>query len=517
MQPPTLPPPSASRDYPQVGDVIEEKYRIEAFLAEGGMGAVVKATHLLRRAAVALKFMTPAVRRLPNADQRFINEAVAASRIDSEHVVKIFDVARLPNGTPYLVMEFVDGPTLGDLLEHEGPTLETVRAVHLTLQILRALHTAHAAGVIHRDMKPSNCFVIDRDGELDFLRVMDFGISKVCVVEEEGEAGSPLTGPNTIFGTPVYMSPEQARTARDVDLRTDLYAAGAILYELLAGRTPYTETGDNILYKIFMTDPDPLRDHCPDLPGPLVDAVHRALQKEPDARFSSAVEMAQALAPFADSRSSRVLEWLLTGRGRSLAPAGSPSVKPPASIASIDPAPPTDEALAVTVPKVGEVALKLAPPSAEHVSAPPGTKPPTTDTGVVSESRGSPRVASTRRVRVAVAIAAVTAALGTGLVAVRRSRVDTVPSTGAFATGASSELRRAPVASSDPSTADETTPPGSLDASMPSAISAVVAPSPPVHSPIPALSNARLAPPPPKPGPVPSSRAQQSGLEEKFP
>jgi serine/threonine-protein kinase len=368
-------------------------------------------------------------------------------------------------------------------------------------------------------MKPSNCFVIDKDGEVDFVRVMDFGISKVCVVEEEGEAGSPLTGPNTIFGTPVYMSPEQARTARDVDLRTDLYAAGAILYELLAGRTPYTETGDNMLYKIFMTEPDPLGDLCPDLPAPLVDAVHRALQKEPAARFSSAVEMAQALAPFADSRSARVLEWLLSGRGRSLAPAGSTSVKPPASIASIDAAP-ADEALAVTVAKIGEVAPKLTPPPSEHASAPPGTKPPTTDTGVVRESRGSPSITATRRVRVAMATAATFAALGVGLVAVRRSRVETVPSTGAVATSASSELRGAPVASSGPSTAVDTIPPRPLDASMPSAISAAIAPTAPVHSPIPALSNARLAAPlpsPSKPPPAPSSRVQQSGLEEKFP
>jgi serine/threonine-protein kinase len=491
--------------------VIDEKYRIEALLAEGGMGAVAKATHLLRRAVVALKFMKPAVRRLPNADQRFVNEAVAASRIDSDHVVKIFDVARLPDGTPYLVMEFLDGCTLGDLLDRQGPTLEPVRAVHLTLQILRALQTAHAAGVIHRDMKPSNCFVIDKDGESDFVKVVDFGISKVRVVEEEGETGSPLTGPNTIFGTPLYMSPEQARAARDVDLRTDLYAVGAILYEMLAGRAPYTETGDNILYKIFMTEPDPLRDHCPDLPDALVEAVHRALQREPDARFSSAVEMAQSLAPFADPRSSQVLGWLLAGRGRSLAPAGSASLRPSASIDSLGP----DEALARTVPSADDIAPEPPPQPARQASAPPEARRPSTDTGVVRESAGSPSVAPTRRSRLGMGVAIVAvsaAALGSGLVAGRRSSVKTEPSAGAAATESSPPRREVPVTTPGLALTSATIPPPALDASMPSAASAM-------RSPDPAISNGRLASPPPapsKPGPPPSSRVRQSGLEENF-
>src|SRR5579859_7527008 len=151
---------SVAIGYPQPGEVLDGKYRIERMLGEGGMGAVAKATHLLRRAPVALKFMSPAVTAVPGAVERFVNEGVAASQIDSDHVVKVFDVGRLPNGSPYLVMEFLDGLDLGQLIEREGPTLPVERAVHFTIQALRALQTAHAAGIVHRDMKPSNCFVI---------------------------------------------------------------------------------------------------------------------------------------------------------------------------------------------------------------------------------------------------------------------------------------------------------------------------------------------------------------------
>ena len=226
------------------------------------MGAVAKATHLLRRAPVALKFMSPAVLALPGAVERFVNEGVAASQIDSDHVVKVFDVGRLPNGAPYLVMEFLDG-----LRPRAAPRARRAdrarrpRAVHFTVQTLRALQTAHAAGIIHRDMKPSNCFVINKDGEPDFVKLVDFGISKVRASTRRA-SGANLTRTNSALGTPLYMSPEQARSPRDVDHRTDLYSVGAILYELLTGRTPYTsETGEftEILFKIFTTDPEPLR------------------------------------------------------------------------------------------------------------------------------------------------------------------------------------------------------------------------------------------------------------------
>jgi len=308
--------------YPQTGEVLDGKYRIERLLGEGGMGAVAKATHLLRRAPVALKFMSPAVLALQGAVERFVNEGVAASQIDSDHVVKVFDVGRMPSGAPYLVMEFLDGRDLQQILAVEGGRInDPGRAVHFALQILRALQTAHASGIIHRDMKPSNCFVIDKDGEPDFVKLVDFGISKVRT--DETEKASNLTRTNSALGTPLYMSPEQARSPRDVDHRTDLYAVGAILYELLSGRTPYTaESGEytEILFKIFTTDPEPLRNLRPDVPAGLAAVIHRALVRDVNIRYGSAGEMAEALAPWSDARSTQILARLRGGRGRSVLP-----------------------------------------------------------------------------------------------------------------------------------------------------------------------------------------------------
>jgi serine/threonine-protein kinase len=320
--------------YPMPGEVLDGKYRVEGIVGEGGMGAVAKATHLLRRAPVALKFMSGAVLSLPGAVERFVNEGVAASQIDSDHVVRIFDVGRLPSGAPYLVMEFLDGRDLGRVLEVEGPRLPVSRAVHFTVQILRALQTAHAAGIIHRDMKPSNCFIIERDGDPDFVKLVDFGISKVRSADET--PAPALTRTNSALGTPLYMSPEQARSPRDVDARTDLYSVGAILYEMLCARTPYTsETGEftEILFKIFTTEPEPIRTLTPDVPDGLAAVVHRALQRDREARFASASEMAEALAPFADARSNDILARIRAARGRSLLPPGSRSLPPPSAAA----------------------------------------------------------------------------------------------------------------------------------------------------------------------------------------
>ena len=321
-QSPHYAPPSP---YPAQGEVLDGKYRVERLLGEGGMGAVAKATHLIRRAPVALKFMSPAVLALQGAVERFVNEGVAASQIDSDHVVKVFDVGRMPSGAPYLVMEYLDGHDLAQILAREVQLITIARAVHFTLQILRALQTAHASGIIHRDMKPSNCFVIDKDGEPDFVKLVDFGISKVRSDDPDRQAAN-LTRTNSALGTPLYMSPEQARSPRDVDNRTDLYSVGAILYELLAGRTPYTsDTGEytEILFKIFTTDPEPLVNLRPDVPEGLAAVVSRALTRDLQVRYASAADFAEALSPFADERSAQVVSRF---RGNRPAAGASPGI-----------------------------------------------------------------------------------------------------------------------------------------------------------------------------------------------
>lgn len=310
------PQPPMPSPYPLPGEVLDGKYQIERMLGEGGMGAVAKATHLLRRAPVALKFMSPMVMSMPGAVERFINEGVAASQIDSDHVVKIYDVNRLPSGAPYLVMEFLEGRDLADILEREGkPGLDISRCVHFTLQILRGLQVAHSVGIIHRDMKPANCFVVSKEGEADFVKLVDFGISKV-----DQPGGGRVTRTHSALGTPLYMSPEQARSPRGVDARTDLYSVGVLMFELLTGRTPYhSESGEftEILYKIFTADPPPIQSFRPDIPDGLAAIVHRALARDVDSRFADAVHMAEALVPWADGRSYAVVQRVLAARGAS--------------------------------------------------------------------------------------------------------------------------------------------------------------------------------------------------------
>jgi len=251
--------------------------------------------------------------------------------------VKVLDVSKLPSGQPYLVMEYLQGEDLSQLLEREGPNgLEDVaRAVHFVLQVLRGLQVAHQAGIIHRDLKPANCFVVNREGEPDFIKIVDFGISKV---QQTGEGELHLTQEGSTMGTPLYVSLEQARDAANVDQRSDLYSVTVILYELLCGHTPFMpRTMPELFIQLATVTPQSL-DEVRDLPPGLAALVQKGLAKNREDRFQSASEMAFALSTYADERSELVLRQLLQrGSARvSRAPSSSPPYDaiPPASLQS---------------------------------------------------------------------------------------------------------------------------------------------------------------------------------------
>lgn len=297
--------------YPLVGQVVEGKYEIQEVLGSGAMGRVVRAQHLLRKIPVALKFVSPTLLGHKDVIDRFLNEGVASSKIDSEHVVKVFDVSTLPNGLPYMVMELLEGQDLSRLLRREGrPFLsDPTRAVHFTLQMLRGLQAAHRVRIVHRDMKPANCFVVTKDGDPDFIKLVDFGISKV-----RADGGLELTQATSALGTPLYMSLEQAKSAKDVDARTDLYSTAVILYELLAGTPPFVPESESLmeLFSMLMNEePRLLGEIRGDLPPGLDAVVQKGLAKDRNKRFQTAEEMAEALAPYSDQRSDHVVSRLL--------------------------------------------------------------------------------------------------------------------------------------------------------------------------------------------------------------
>jgi eukaryotic-like serine/threonine-protein kinase len=283
------------------GELLAGKYRIERVLGQGGMGVVVAAHHLVLDEAVAIKFLLPEALHSTEAVTRFEREARAAVKIKSEHVARVTDVGRLDTGAPYMVMELLRGRDLAEVLQQNGPLpLEDV--ADYILQAGEAIAEAHGLGIVHRDLKPPNLFLTERADGSSCVKVLDFGISKVTNSSSSGEQG--MTRTSAVMGSPLYMSPEQLMSARDVDMRTDIWALGVICHELLTGKPPFVaETLPQLCMVISTSAPTPLRVDRPDLPPELEQLLLRCLEKDRGKRVATVAELAAELVKFAPSRS----------------------------------------------------------------------------------------------------------------------------------------------------------------------------------------------------------------------
>jgi len=288
---------SSSASPVAIGSLIADKYRVEKILGNGGMGIVVAARHLKLDELVAIKLMLADGLGSREAAERFLREAQACVKLkNNEHIARVSDVDTLPNGLPYMVMELLDGQDLDKRLKERG-VFPIHEACSYVIQACRALGDAHKLGIIHRDLKPQNLFLTHRPDDSPCIKVLDFGISKHTLMGES--ASIDLTRPSDILGSACYMSPEQARSSRNVVPQSDIYSLGAVLYKLLTGRAPFLrKTLLDIYEAVLMEPPVPPSQFRTGIPPQLEAIMLRCLDKDFSRRFATAHELMAALAPF---------------------------------------------------------------------------------------------------------------------------------------------------------------------------------------------------------------------------
>ncbi|HEX4341433.1 MAG TPA: protein kinase [Polyangiaceae bacterium] len=304
------------------GAVLAGKYRVDRVLGEGGMGIVVAATDLQLERKVAIKFLLPAYSQHEEAAQRFLREARAAVKIQSEHVARVIDVGTLEGGAPYMVMEYLEGRDLSAVIE-EHRRLPVEEAVAYVLEGCDAIAEAHSVGIVHRDLKPANLFLTRQPDGSFRVKVLDFGISKAMMT---GDTDHSLTRTQSMMGSPLYMSPEQMKSAKNVDPRTDVWALGVILYELLMGEPPFNaESIPELSAKVLLEQPASIRSVRTDVPAELESVILHALEKDPARRYATVADFAMALVTFGPERTranveraGRVLR-IQTGAGPAIA------------------------------------------------------------------------------------------------------------------------------------------------------------------------------------------------------
>jgi len=326
----------AAQDDPKVGMVLQDRYRIVRKIGEGGMGAVYEGEHVLIKRRVAIKCLHSQFATNPEIVARFHREALAATSIGHQNIIEVTDMGRFDDGSVFMVLEFLLGRDWSDDIDNDGAQ-PLGKTLHILDQVCDALTAAHAKGIIHRDLKPENIYLIERGNDPDFVKVLDFGISKF---KDTAGGGKGMTQTGTTLGTPYYMAPEQAQGKKDIDNRADIYSLGVILFQALTGQYPFDdESYPMLVLKICTEPPPPLRLYRPDLPEELELLCAKLLAKDPNERFPDCESLKAALQQFhsvqdtpevaADAPSTANMQSsLLTGQGDVPAQSG---IRPPAT------------------------------------------------------------------------------------------------------------------------------------------------------------------------------------------
>ncbi len=288
-----------------VGDIVAGRYRVERALGQGGMGIVVAARHVHLDEPVAIKFPLPSTMMSRDLVARVVREGRAAARLRGEHVARVIDVGTLDTGEPFLVFEYLRGSDLETVLESCG-RIAVADAIEYVLQACEALAEAHVLGIVHRDLKPANLFLTRRPDGTPSIKIIDFGIAKA---RDADGAGSPVaTESFMIFGTPLYMSPEQMRSSKDVDPRSDIWSLGAVLHHLVSGTPPFPPRSLPEIYQLAHAGAPPIRALVPEVPAAVEAALLRCLATDPAERFADVGALAAALAPHAPARAAVSVE-----------------------------------------------------------------------------------------------------------------------------------------------------------------------------------------------------------------
>jgi eukaryotic-like serine/threonine-protein kinase len=365
----------------KIGETLAGKYTVERVLGVGGMGVVVAAKHIHLGERVAIKFLLPHALAREDVVARFLREGQAAAKMKSEHIARVRDVGTLDSGAPYLVMEYLDGDDLGAILRARGSFPMEV-AVSYILQTCEALADAHAAGVIHRDLKPGNLFLTRKNDGTPVIKVIDFGISKVGVTGEAGppEAGSgEMTQTAMMMGSPLYMAPEQMASARDVDARSDIWSLGIILHTLLTGQPPFKAPSVMQVYELIMAGAPPLRSVLPGAPEGLEKILLKCLQKQRKDRYDNVADLAAALVEFGPAaaresaeRSARILR-VNSGKGSEppLLATGSPALADAATPGAPDDSQKPERPRALSLPGISGASLSASLPGDPNASQGP--------------------------------------------------------------------------------------------------------------------------------------------------